>query len=115
MLADEYKYIEEDITEIPYEYDDSYDIYRGGSRFYINPATVVPTWKKIGIQSIYYGGDECNKSNIVWMDNPSYDAGTGISSVLSNNQQDIIFNLAGQRVQKAQKGIYIMNGKKILK
>lgn len=26
-----------------------------------------------------------------------------------------IYNLAGQRVNKAQKGIYIINGKKVLK
>jgi hypothetical protein len=29
-------------------------------------------------------------------------------------EQGVIFNLAGQRVQKAQKGIYVINGKKVL-
>ena len=31
-----------------------------------------------------------------------------------NGKNDVIFNLAGQRVGKAQKGIYIVNGKKIV-
>lgn len=39
---------------------------------------------------------------------------TGISQVKSDNQE-IIYNLAGQQVIKAEKGIFIINGKKILK
>ena len=71
--ADEYKYIDEDITEIPYDYDDGYDIYKGGSKFYINPTDACTGWTMFGIQSIYYGGGERNASNIVWMDNPAYE------------------------------------------
>ena len=39
---------------------------------------------------------------------------TGISATLNDNEQKdkVVFNLNGQRVQKAQKGIYIINGKK---
>ncbi len=72
VLADEYRDVTEDWTEIPYEWEDNYDIYKGGSRFYINPRDIIPSWKRIGIQSIYYGGGERNTSNIVWMDNPAY-------------------------------------------
>ena len=112
-VAGDYRDVLEDMTEIPYDYDDGWDIYKGGSTFYFNPVEVVTTWKKIGVQSIYYGGGERNVSNIVWLDNPAYDPSTGISSVMSNNQkEDVIYNLAGQRVQKAQKGIFIVNGKK---
>ncbi len=40
---------------------------------------------------------------------------TAIQSVETDNMKDAtIFNLAGQRVNKAQKGIYIVNGKKVL-
>ena len=114
VVAGAYEQATEDMTEIPYDYDDSWDIYKGGSTFFFNPVEAVMTWKKIGVQSIYYGGGERNVSNIVWMDNPAYDPSTGISSVMSNNQkEDVIYNLSGQRVQKAQKGIYIVNGKKI--
>ena len=44
---------------------------------------------------------------------------TGIESIdnsqLSTVNSQLIYNLSGQRVSKAQKGIYIVNGKKILK
>ena len=38
-----------------------------------------------------------------------------ISSIVAESQsQKTIYNLAGQRVQKAQKGLYIINGKKVV-
>ena len=41
---------------------------------------------------------------------------TGISGITSNNAQEgLLYNLAGQRISKMQKGINIVNGKKILK
>ena len=46
-----------------------------------------------------------------------FDKADGISSVengQSTMENKAIFNIAGQRVAKAQKGIYIMNGKKVL-
>ena len=98
VLANEYRYITEDLTEIPYDWDDRYDIYKGGSKFYINPKDVIPSWKSIGIQSIYYGGGERNTSNIVWMDNPVYKpvekayalyVGNNVQ-VTSNNLGDIL-------------------------
>jgi len=39
---------------------------------------------------------------------------TAISTVTANNSNDAIYNLNGQRVSKAQKGLYIVNGKKVL-
>ena len=41
------------------------------------------------------------------------DDATGIND-LNVNTNDAIYNLAGQRLQKMQKGINIMNGKKVL-
>ena len=43
------------------------------------------------------------------------DDATGISTVESFTEEGAIYNLAGQRLQKMQKGINIVNGKKILK
>lgn len=41
---------------------------------------------------------------------------TGISGITSGNtQKGLLYNLAGQRISKMQKGINIVNGKKILK
>jgi hypothetical protein len=39
---------------------------------------------------------------------------TGINAALVNNENGEVYNLQGQRVVKAQKGLYIMNGKKVL-
>ena len=44
-----------------------------------------------------------------------FDDATGIANVETATENGAIYNLAGQRVNKAQKGIYIINGKKILK
>lgn len=46
-----------------------------------------------------------------------FDGETGISNLSVNdnlNKNEAIYNLAGQRVQKAQKGLYIVNGKKVI-
>ena len=40
---------------------------------------------------------------------------TGIEAIERVNKNAAIFNLAGQRVQKTQKGIFIVNGKKVVK
>ena len=113
VLADEYRDVEEDMTEIPYDWDDSYDIYKGGSRFYINTTKALSKIMKFGVQSIYYGGGERNTSNIVWMENenPIY---VDITDVNFNNQKTVIFDLQGRRVANPAKGLYIVNGKKAI-
>ena len=41
---------------------------------------------------------------------------TGVESVeSSNNAPQAIYDLTGRRVSKAEKGIYIINGKKVIK
>ena len=56
------------MTEIPYNHD-GYDIYKGGEIIYLEEELEeLATWTKVGIQSIYYGGDVRNTSNIVWSD-----------------------------------------------
>lgn len=39
--------------------------------------------------------------------------GTGINSINADDVNAPIYNIAGQRVSKAQKGVYIQNGKKV--
>ena len=101
---------DEDLTEIPYSYD-GYDFYKGGEIIYLedDPAELA-TWTKVGIQSIYYGGGECNKSNIVWSDPIT----TGIANVNVDSKNAVIFDLQGRRVAKATKGLYIVDGKKVV-
>ena len=40
---------------------------------------------------------------------------TGIGEVETEVESAVIFDLAGRRVQKAQKGLYIVNGKKVIR
>ena len=39
---------------------------------------------------------------------------TGIDSVVKENGSDVLYNLKGQRVNQAGKGMYIKNGKKVI-
>ena len=110
VAAGTYTYVTEDITEIPYNYDDCYDIYMGGQSFYVNPTDAPANWTKFGIQSVYYGGGERNESNIVW----SEELTTGIANVNVDSKNAVIFDLQGRRVAKATKGLYIVNGKKVV-
>ena len=62
-----------------------------------------------------YIANASNVRGFILMDD---DDATGIGSLtptLSEGEGAVTYNLAGQRVSRAQKGIYIVNGKKILK
>jgi hypothetical protein len=48
----------------------------------------------------------------VWYQLPVVD---GIQSLKADNAAEAVFNLNGQKVQKARKGLYIQNGKKIVR
>ena len=104
VLASEYTYVEEDMTEIPYNYADSWDIYRGGKTFYFNPVEEVADFTNIGIQTIYYGGDECNKTQIIWMDGS---VTTGIKDINTANNTAVYYDLQGRKVNAPQKGLFI--------
>ena len=39
--------------------------------------------------------------------------GTGINSINAEDSKAPVYNMAGQRVSKTQKGVYIQNGKKV--
>lgn len=62
LTTDLYPMLEEDMTEIPYLFTDNWDVYN--TLFYLNMD--FSKWNKIGIQSIYRGGDKENKSEIFW-------------------------------------------------
>ena len=68
--ADMYWAIEEDATEVPYSFN--YGSWDGNHNIYFQDGVEeCATWTKVGIQSIYYGGGECNKSSVVWVDTPA--------------------------------------------
>ena len=61
-----YTKLTDDMTVIPYSFTDNYDIYN--NRVYLNMPH--DSWDKLGIQSIYTGGDVENKSEIAWYEFP---------------------------------------------
>jgi hypothetical protein len=56
----------EDMTVIPYGFTDNYDFY--DNYIYLNMPH--DTWVRLGMQTIYTGGGEENKSEIFWYDMP---------------------------------------------
>ncbi|MBO7141333.1 MAG: choice-of-anchor J domain-containing protein [Prevotella sp.] len=110
--AELYDYdFEEDVTEVPWSYD-GYDIYKGGEIIYLeDDPEELATWTKVGIQSVYYGGGERNESNIVWSDGNTT---TGIAEAKTDSKNAVIFDLQGRRVIAPAKGLYIVNGKKVV-
>ena len=63
---------------------------------YLEPET---TGETTGVKAFFFSGDDA----------------TGIANVEKTIENGIIYNLAGQRISKMQKGINIVNGKKVLK
>ena len=70
-------------------------------------------WTKVGIQSVYYGGGECNKSAVDWIENPN---ASGISDIAADAEAGkyVIYNIAGQRMDAPRKGLNIINGRKVM-
>ncbi len=103
---------DEPTTEVPY--NTNYNSWDGSHTIYLNDdAAVCDAWSKVGIQTIYYGAGECNKSNIAWIDNP---LASGINNIQNNANtgKTVIFNLGGQRLSAPQKGLNIINGRKVV-
>lgn len=98
---------ETSMTEIPYNYADDYDIWKGGSQicFYENSLQ----FKRIGIQSIYRGGGVEKRSDIVW-----YDIETaGIAHLDADGTgEERFFDLQGRKVSGDTKGLLIKQVRK---
>lgn len=111
FTAEMYYAFEEDATEVPYA--TNYGSWDGRhSIYFYDDAAVFDAWDKVGIQSIYYGGGDCKKTEISWVNL----RGTGIRSI-ENGQSTVdaaVYNLAGQRIGSPRKGLNIINGKKVV-
>ena len=89
----------------------------GTSQFYLSDVNVKGKVEADGVLTVKFNVAADNNvswlafRNIVFTCTPS----TGISSVSNEQQLDgAVYNLAGQKVLKAQKGLYIVNGKKVV-
>ena len=89
LTTDLYEELTEDMTVIPYTFCDEWDVYN--YRLYLNQSEEeLYSWNKLGIQSIYEGGGETNKSNIVWYDVREYWTALGIYIVGDANGDGVV-------------------------
>lgn len=109
----EYYYLEEELTDVPFSFVDDYDFDTdGGDRIvFLNFET--EDFNRIGVQTLYTGGGEQNRSDITWYTIKAYT--NGISTLTNDKTNDgSYYNLQGQRVEHPTKGVYIHKGKKIV-
>jgi len=73
------------------------------------------TTRNLAAKSLYVLGKKSASARltVIWDDEDDTDAIEGVTT--ATEQNDAIYNLNGVRVQKAQKGIFIINGKKVVK
>ena len=65
FTTDDYEFLEDNMTQVPYDYTDTYDIDKAGKQVYIY-ADDLDQWTAIGVKSIYTVGDVVNESEIFW-------------------------------------------------
>ena len=113
FAAEMYWNFDEDMSEVPYNIN--YNSWDGSHGIYFNDdPSIFETWEKVGIQSIYYGADECKKSYIDWIENPTCTVGINNITDDKKSGKAVIYNLAGQRIDVPRKGLNIINGKKVM-
>lgn len=108
LTTDLYTKLEEDMTVIPYTFEDGWDIYKGGERVYLNQdIEEIKSWTKIGVKSIYTAAGETRESNIAWYDLEAYWYAVGINTVAAGDQLVQYFDLQGRAAKASQKGLLI--------
>lgn len=115
FTKDLYKKLTEDMTEIPYNFTDRYDI--DNYEIWMNqPKEELESWSKLGLQSIYRGGGEENRSEIAWFNMAAYFGHDGIDDIATDksNAGNAIYNLNGQQLQQPQRGLNIIGGKVVV-
>ncbi|MBQ9577597.1 MAG: hypothetical protein IJV11_12055 [Muribaculaceae bacterium] len=96
------------MTDIPYKFEDNinFDIYMNGNgRHTVYLYTT--DYDKVGLQSIYTAGDEVNRSEVIYVDNPSH---TGINEMVSGAQavNTRYYDLTGRELPSAPAtGLYL--------
>ena len=122
FTSDDYKYMTETMTEIPYTYNDNYDIYEGGSVVYLNQELDYAAINRVGVQSVYYGGMDVpdpvpgedselapNESPINWAEVKPYST-DGVTDVIGTDKVESVryYNVAGVSSDEPFDGINIV-------
>ncbi len=106
FTTDNYEFIEENMTVVPYNFTDYYDIDVAGKQVYIY-GDDIDEWNAIGVKSIYTVGDksrETRESEIFWYQLKP----TAISEVNTNNVVETnYYDLQGRKVDANTTGLLI--------
>lgn len=110
LSPDEYTSLTEEITDVPYTYNDVSHItyYNMNHNLYFFRSDV-SYW---GVQSVYKDGDEEKTSNVVWHES------TGVDKITTEAEEGEVewYDLLGRRVNNPERGIFIKkSGSKIQK
>ncbi len=76
----------EDMTEIPFGFTEEWDFY--DNLIYLNDI-YSEDWNNLGIQSIYYGGDEMNATEIQWYHIKDYANPAKIEATFNFNEMNV--------------------------
>lgn len=107
FTTDNYEFIEENMTVVPYNFTDYYDIDVAGKQVYIY-GDDIDQWTAIGVKSIYTVGGksrETRESEIFWYPLKP----TAISEVNTNNVVETnYYDMQGRKVDANATGLLIM-------
>lgn len=104
FTTDTYINLEENMTNVPYTFDDDWDFEASGALHTVY--YYVADYVNIGISQSYISSDgDAHRSNIIWADNPASVQGVTVNgkSVKSVNYYD----LSGRQVSTPSQGLYI--------
>ena len=101
---EDYRYLTEEMVEIPYNFSDDWDIYAGGATVYLNQSDVAE-WDNIGVQVFYSGGGVEHASNIVWYDQEQIPS--AVTEVAAADGQAFYYDLQGRQADENTTGILI--------
>lgn len=102
VTTDNYIFAEEDMTQIPYNYTDSYDIDVAGKQFYLY-GDDIEQWTAVGVKSIYTVDGVTNESPISWYQL----ATTAISDIHAASGETRYYDLQSRPADARSHGILI--------
>ena len=104
LTKDQYGF--DDLAEIPYDFTDNSYVLRKRVAL-LQADDELQSWKKIGIQSVYRGGDVENKTDINWYALEEYWVVTGIQVVNPEVHSVEYFDLQGRMAGSSSRGLLI--------
>ena len=96
----------DDLAEIPYDFTDNSYVLRKRVAL-LQADDELQSWKKIGIQSVYRGGDAENQTEINWYALEEYWVVTGIQVVNPEVHSVEYFDLQGRMAGSSSRGLFI--------